>query len=163
MWMAWEGMRSTTRFLSHPRRLLLPPRIVTTTMRDASTSPLPSTSTHKRTIAPQQQQHNHAKRKKRPKREFAPESGSSEDVLWRDVVELLGGLDVVSAAEEEGWDWQEPLERGRVVQLDVVRLSSTGARGTRFSLSFFFVYFWDQVARCRSHLHLHRHTTDPGR
>jgi tRNA (uracil-5-)-methyltransferase len=97
-------------------------------MRDASTSPRPSlaqpqpsTSTRKRPIPTK-------KKKKRPKREFAPDPGSSEDVLWRDVVELLGGQDVVKALEEEGSDWQEPLERGQVVVLDVVRLSSTGAR-----------------------------------
>jgi tRNA (uracil-5-)-methyltransferase len=63
--------------------------------------------------------------RKGKKRQNLPEAYSPDDVLWRDVIDLLG-KDVVEAALEEGLEWESPFGFREQVEVDVKSLSSAG-------------------------------------
>lgn len=64
--------------------------------------------------------------KRRKKRKHTPpEPGSSEDVISREVVRLLGS-ELVSRAEADGLDWESPFGFREEVELTVSSISSSG-------------------------------------
>ncbi|KAH9990497.1 S-adenosyl-L-methionine-dependent methyltransferase [Russula vinacea] len=64
--------------------------------------------------------------KRRKKRKHTPpEPGSSEDVISREVVRLLGS-ELVSRAEADGVDWESPFGFREEVELTVSSISSSG-------------------------------------
>ena len=63
--------------------------------------------------------------RKQRKRQKLPEPCSVEDVLWQDVVSVLG-KDVVQLALEDGSEWDSPFEYRTEVELVVSILSSHG-------------------------------------
>lgn len=64
--------------------------------------------------------------KRRKKRKHTPpEPGSSEDVVSREVVRLLGS-ELVSRAEADGVDWESPFGFREEVELTVSSISSSG-------------------------------------
>lgn len=64
-------------------------------------------------------------RKRREKQKDLPELCSAEDVLWRDVIAVLG-QDVVDKAMEEGVEFESPFEYHQEVELEVSSLCSSG-------------------------------------
>ncbi|KAG8997363.1 tRNA(m5U54)methyltransferase [Tulasnella sp. 427] len=66
------------------------------------------------------------KKKRKIRRPPPPEPGSSEDVILRDVIELLGVKDAVESLAKEGKDWESPLEKGQVFEVVIDELSSNG-------------------------------------
>lgn len=80
-------------------------------------------------------QHPDKKERKRRKREL-PEPCSPDDVLWHDIVDLLGKR-VVDAALEEGSEWDSPFAFREEVELEVAVLSSTGELGSSSFTCFF--------------------------
>ena len=64
------------------------------------------------------------KRSKR-KKHTPPDFGSSEDVISREVVELLGD-EVVARAEADGVEWESPFGFREEVELTVSSISSSG-------------------------------------
>jgi hypothetical protein len=75
--------------------------------------------TEKNLIAPKR---NNNKKKRRP---TLPEFGSSEDVISREVVALLGDQ-VVAQAEADGVEWESPFGFREEVELTVSSISSSG-------------------------------------
>jgi hypothetical protein len=72
--------------------------------------------------------------KKRRQRETGvPEPGSAEDVLWRDVIAVVG-QDVVDKASEDGTDFDSPFAYHQEVELEISSLCSSGGSclGIRF-------------------------------
>ncbi len=65
------------------------------------------------------------KRSKREKKHTLPEFGSSEDVISREVVGLLGNQ-VVARAEADGVEWESPFGFREEVELTVSSISSSG-------------------------------------
>ena len=64
--------------------------------------------------------------KRRKKRKHTPpEPGSSEDVISREVVGLLGS-ELVTQAEADGLDWESPFGFREEVELTVSSISSNG-------------------------------------
>jgi tRNA (uracil-5-)-methyltransferase len=63
--------------------------------------------------------------KKNKHKNKLPEPYSSEDVMWRDVVDLLGSATIEKAAEE-GHDWHSPFEHGEEVQVQITNIAPTG-------------------------------------
>jgi tRNA (uracil-5-)-methyltransferase len=64
--------------------------------------------------------------KRRKKRKHTPpEPGSSEDVISREVVGLLGS-ELVTQAEADGSDWESPFGFREEVELTVSSMSSSG-------------------------------------
>jgi tRNA (uracil-5-)-methyltransferase len=68
-----------------------------------------------------------ARKAKKKGLHIPPEPYSTEDVLWRDVVAVLG-QDVVDTAVNEGTEWDSPFEFREEVELIVHSLSSNGTR-----------------------------------
>ena len=68
-----------------------------------------------------------ARKAKKKGLHIPPEPYSTEDVLWRDVVTVLG-QDVVDTAVNEGTEWDSPFEFREEVELMVHSLSSNGTR-----------------------------------
>lgn len=66
-----------------------------------------------------------AKKKKKQKRTL-PEPYSNEDVLWRDITELLGAAAVDKAIADKK-EWDSPFEYREEVQLVVASLTPGGA------------------------------------
>jgi tRNA (uracil-5-)-methyltransferase len=64
-------------------------------------------------------------RKRREKQKDLPEFCSTEDVLWRDVISVLG-RDVVDQALEDGTEFDSPFEYHQDVELEVSSLCSNG-------------------------------------
>lgn len=64
-------------------------------------------------------------KKRKFKRPASPEPGTSEDVILRDVMALLGA-EAVQAMKEAGTDYTSPLDRGQEIELVVSELSSNG-------------------------------------
>lgn len=67
-----------------------------------------------------------SKSAKRKQKRVLPEPYSSEDVLWRDIVALLGD-DAVEHALQHGTEWDSPFEFREEVEVEVSTLSSNGA------------------------------------
>ncbi|KDQ17575.1 hypothetical protein BOTBODRAFT_29750 [Botryobasidium botryosum FD-172 SS1] len=65
------------------------------------------------------------KGKKKQKRPPPAEPGSPEDVIWRDIVALLG-QSAVDQAVREGKEWDTPLAFGQELELVVSDISSNG-------------------------------------
>lgn len=63
--------------------------------------------------------------KRRQKRADLPELCSTEDVLWRDIIALLG-KDVVDSALEEGSEFDSPFEFHQEVELQISGICSSG-------------------------------------
>jgi hypothetical protein len=64
--------------------------------------------------------------KRGKKKKHAPvESGSSEDVIFRDVVALLG-KELLAKAEADGMEWESPFGFREEVELTVSSISSSG-------------------------------------
>jgi tRNA (uracil-5-)-methyltransferase len=70
-------------------------------------------------------------KKRKFKRPASPEPGTSEDVILRDVMALLGS-EAVQAAKDAGSDYTSPLERGQEIDLVVSELSSNGMWRIRY-------------------------------
>jgi hypothetical protein len=84
--------------------------------RPRSVSPAPTLQAGVKLTVPKR-----SKRKKHP----PPEIGSSEDVISREVVRLLGNQ-VVSRAEADGEEWKSPFGFRDEVELTVSSISSSG-------------------------------------
>lgn len=67
-----------------------------------------------------------SKSAKRKQKRILPEPYSSEDVLWRDIVALLGD-DTVDHALQQGTEWDSPFDFREEVEVEVSTLSSNGA------------------------------------
>ncbi|KAF8625003.1 hypothetical protein AX15_005601 [Amanita polypyramis BW_CC] len=65
------------------------------------------------------------KKKIRKKDLMMPEKCSSEDVLWKDVVSVLGE-NLVNQAIQDATEFNAPYETGHVLNVEIVSLSSTG-------------------------------------
>lgn len=65
-----------------------------------------------------------ASRKKKQKH-LPPELYSHDDVLWRDVRDLLGS-EVADGIIEEGKEWESPFQYGEELEVEVSAISSTG-------------------------------------
>ena len=64
-------------------------------------------------------------RDKKKMKHKLPEPYSNEDVVYRDVVALLG-QDIVQKIKQEGSDWSSPFKVQDEVELTVSALSSNG-------------------------------------
>lgn len=62
---------------------------------------------------------------KKKKKHIPPEPYSPDDVLWRDVHDLLGA-GVADGIIEEGKEWESPFQYGDEVEVEVSAISSTG-------------------------------------
>lgn len=82
----------------------------------------PSSSTGDPRASTQRPKHAKLKKFKRPP---PPEPGSSEDVILRDVMALLGS-EAVADANKLSLDYTSPLEKGVEIELLVSELSSNG-------------------------------------
>jgi tRNA (uracil-5-)-methyltransferase len=67
-----------------------------------------------------------SKKSKKKQKHILPEPYSTGDVLWRDVVALLGS-DVVENALQHGTEWTSPFDHREEVEVVVSTLSSNGA------------------------------------
>jgi tRNA (uracil-5-)-methyltransferase len=63
--------------------------------------------------------------KKKKQKHLPPEPYSNDDVLWRDVRDLLG-VGVADGIIEEGKEWESPFQHGEEVEVEVSAISSTG-------------------------------------
>lgn len=66
-----------------------------------------------------------SKSAKRKQKRILPEPYSSEDVLWHDIVALLGN-DTVDHALQQGTEWNSPFDFREEVEVEVSTLSSNG-------------------------------------
>ena len=90
----------------------------------ASTSTRPTTTKQEQTNGKTRSKKKPAKKRKH--RNLPPEPYSHEDVLWRDVRDLLG-VDVADRIIEEGNEWQSPFQPWEELEVEVSAISSTGA------------------------------------
>ncbi|KIO33610.1 hypothetical protein M407DRAFT_65397 [Tulasnella calospora MUT 4182] len=74
-------------------------------------------------------------KKRKIRRPPPPEPGSSEDVILRDVIDLLGGEEAVKKLKAEGKDWESPLEKFQILEVVVDELSSNGEAIARVPLT----------------------------
>jgi tRNA (uracil-5-)-methyltransferase len=65
------------------------------------------------------------KARKKKQKHVPPEPYSNEDVLWRDIIDLLGS-DTADKATEGGTDWESPFEYREEVTLVVSKIASSG-------------------------------------
>ena len=73
------------------------------------------------------------RKKQKKQKQQLPEPCSAEDVLWRDVISVLGQSEV-DLAVEEGSEWDAPFESKTEVELEVSALSSSGEQKYIFLL-----------------------------
>jgi len=90
-----------------------------------------STSTVKQKPANAGKQPRQKVSKKKKNKQLPPELYSHEDVLWRDVRDLLG-VGVADGIIEEGKEWESPFQYGEEVEVEVLTISSTGTFFSRF-------------------------------
>lgn len=90
--------------------------VLSSDKRSRSTSPGVAAQVATRSTAP--------KRPKKPKRS-PPEPGSPEDVVYREVLGLLGS-EIVAQAQADGLDWESPFGFREEVELTVSSMSSGG-------------------------------------
>ena len=88
----------------------------------ASTST--ATTTKQKPANGEKQSKKKASKKKKQKR-LPPEPYSHDDVLWKDVRDLLGS-GVADGIIEEGKEWESPFQYGEEVEVEVSAISSTG-------------------------------------
>lgn len=84
-----------------------------------------STSTAKQTPANAVRQSKQRTSKKKKKKQLPPEPYSHEDVLWRDVRDLLG-VGVADGIIKERKEWESPFQYGEELEVEVSTISSTG-------------------------------------
>ena len=87
--------------------------------------PVASTSTTKQKPANGEKQSKKKASKKKRQKRLPPEPYSHEDVLWRDVHELLSA-EVADGVIGEGKEWESPFQYGEEVEVEVSAISSTG-------------------------------------
>ena len=85
-----------------------------------------STSTAKPRPANAEKQSKQKALKKKKKKQLPPEPYSHDDVLWRDVRDLLGA-GVADGIIEDGKEWESPFQYGEELEVEVSTISSTGA------------------------------------
>ena len=68
-------------------------------------------------------------KKERKRKATIPEPCSSEDVLWQDIISVLG-REVVDQAIEDGVELQSPFKYHEEVEVEVKTISSNGQRAT---------------------------------
>lgn len=90
----------------------------------ASTSTAATTTTKRKPANGEKQSKKKASRKKKQKH-LPPEPYSHDDVLWRDVRDLLGS-EVADGIIEEGKEWDSPFQYGEELEVEVSAISSTG-------------------------------------
>ena len=88
-----------------------------------------STSTAKQTPANAVRQSKQRTSKKKKKKQLPPEPYSHEDVLWRDVRDLLG-VGVADGIIKERKEWESPFQYGEELEVEVSTISSTGMFST---------------------------------
>lgn len=76
------------------------------------------------------------KKSKKKQKHKLPQPYSSDDVVHRDVIALLG-QDAVDKVIEAGKDWDSPFKTGQEVELTVSTMSSNGECVARHLASFF--------------------------
>ena len=86
---------------------------------------IPSTSTAKQKPANAGKQPKQRASKKKKKKQLPPEPYSHDDVLWRDVRDLLG-VGVADGIIKEGKEWESPFQYGEELEVEVSTISSTG-------------------------------------
>lgn len=100
----------------------------------ASTSARPATTKQKQANGETRSKKKASKKKKH--KHLPPEPYSHDDVLWRDVRDLLGA-DVAGRIIKEGNEWESPFQSGEEIQVEVSVISSTGTPvHHRFSCGF---------------------------
>jgi len=90
-----------------------------------STAAVTATTTTKQKPANGEKQSKKKASKKKKKKQLPPEPYSHDDVLWRDVRDLLGA-EVADGIIEEGVEWESPFQYGEEVEVEVSAISSTG-------------------------------------
>lgn len=65
------------------------------------------------------------KRSNRRKKHALPEPYSTEDVLWHDIVSVLG-KETIDKALEDGDEWESPFEFKQELEVEAVEISSGG-------------------------------------
>jgi len=90
-----------------------------------STAAVTATTTTKQKPANGEKQSKKKASKKKKKKQLPPEPYSHDDVLWRDVRDLLGA-EVANGIIEEGVEWDSPFQYGEEVEVEVSAISSTG-------------------------------------
>jgi len=88
--------------------------------------PVASTSTAKQKPANAEKQSKQRAPKKKKKKQLPPELYSHDDVLWRDVRDLLGA-GVTDGIIEDRKEWESPFQYGEELEVQVSTISSTGA------------------------------------
>ena len=89
----------------------------------ASTST--ATTTKQKPVNREKQPKKKASKRKKQKH-LPPEPYSHDDVLWRDVRDLLGS-EVADGIIEEGKEWESPFQYREELEVEVSAISSTGA------------------------------------
>lgn len=82
--------------------------------------------------APEPSKTSSKKSKKKKQKHVLPEPYSPGDVLWRDIVALLGS-DTIEHAQQHGTEWESPFGHLEEVEVEVSQLSSNGAHKEGYS------------------------------
>ena len=90
----------------------------------ASTSTATTMTTKQKPANGEKQSKKKASKKKKQKH-LLPEPYSHDDVLWRDVHDLLGS-EVADGIIEDGKEWESPFQYGEELEVEVSAISSTG-------------------------------------
>ncbi|KIO01234.1 hypothetical protein M404DRAFT_150637 [Pisolithus tinctorius Marx 270] len=92
---------------------------------DVSEASLTPASTRATSSIGQGQKKQHARKEKKRKKHAMPEPCSTEDVLWHDVVSLLGS-ETVDQKIAQGVEWESPFDFREELEVTVSALSSNG-------------------------------------
>lgn len=92
---------------------------------DVSEANLTPASTRATSSIGQGQKKQHARKKKKRKKHAIPKPCSTEDVLWHDVVSLLGS-ETVDQKIAQGVEWESPFDFREELEVTVSALSSNG-------------------------------------
>ncbi|KAI5997783.1 tRNA methyltransferase [Pisolithus orientalis] len=92
---------------------------------DVSEANLTPASTRATSSIGQGQKKQHARKEKKRKKHAIPEPCSTEDVLWHDVVSLLGS-ETVDQKIAQGVEWESPFDFREELEVTVSALSSNG-------------------------------------
>lgn len=95
-------------------------------LKPSEEQPVASTSTAAKSSQPTVGKRSKKKGSKRKKQKrHLPEPYSHEDVLWRDVRNLLGAS-IADGIIQEGNEWESPFQYGEELEVEVSAISSTG-------------------------------------
>ncbi|KAI6110154.1 hypothetical protein EDD16DRAFT_1435305, partial [Pisolithus croceorrhizus] len=67
----------------------------------------------------------HAGKEKKRRKHALPEPCSAEDVLWRDIISLLGS-EIIGQRTAQGMEWESPFGFREELEVVVSALSSNG-------------------------------------